>query len=155
EEHLTSLAEPVTKMYADQLPLFTKLYRIDISFDEDFDPPIVWDSKVSIDGSQVEDFEYRLGVRATVKLVYQLHAYDKRQRDEALRPKRVRYLSSLAIVATGLAGAWVVYAQRRERDRERQRALAKVQVDQAERLLLQEELRRQEAERRQQQAEHD
>jgi signal transduction histidine kinase len=155
EESLASLADPLTKMYSDQTPLFTKLYRIDILFDETFDPPIAWDSHVPVDDSQVEEYEHRIGKHARVKLVYQLHAYDKRQRDEAVRPARVRRLSILAMVATGLAGIWVVYAQRRERERERQRALAKVQVDQAERLLLQEELRRQEAERGQQQAEHD
>jgi len=155
EEYLASLAVPLTTMYSDQIPLFIKIYRIDILFDVDFDPPVVWDSHVPVDDSQVEEFEHPLGAHARVKLRYQLHAYDKRQRDEAVRPARVRYLSILAIIATGLAGLWVVYAQRRERDRERQRALAKVQVDQAERLLLQEEVRRQEAERRQQKAEHD
>ncbi|MBI1915663.1 MAG: HAMP domain-containing histidine kinase [Planctomycetes bacterium] len=155
EAYLASLAEPITKMYSDQLPLFTKLYRIDISFDDPFDLPIIWDSHVPVDDSQVEEYEHRLGDHASVKLVYQLHAYDKRQRDEAVRPARVRRLSILALIATTLAGIWVVYAQRRERERDRQRALAKVQVDQAERLLLQEELRRQEAERGQQQAERD
>src|SRR5205085_9993307 len=104
---------------------------------------------------QYEELEHTIAPGVRARLRYQLHAYDKRQRAEARRAARVRQLSILAVVATGLAGAWVVYAQRRERERDRQRALAKVQVDQAERLLLQEELRRQEAERRQQQAEHD
>src|SRR5262249_45454420 len=155
EAHLASLADPLTRMYADQTPLFPKIYRIDILFEDQRDPPIVWDSKVQFDDSQVEEFEHALGDHAHVKLLYQLHAYDKRQRDEALRPARVRRLSILALIATSLAGLWVVYTQRRERERARQRALAKVQVDQAERLLLQEEVRRQEAERRQQKAEHD
>jgi signal transduction histidine kinase len=155
EEYLASLADPLTKMYADQLPLFPKIYRIDILFDDPRDPPIVWNSHVPVDSSQVEEDEHRLGDHATVKLVYQLRTYNKQQRDEALRSKRVRYLSILAMVATGLAGVWVVYAQRRERERDRQRALAKDQVDQAERLRLREELRRKEAERGQQQAEHD
>src|SRR5262249_18632031 len=152
EEHLASLADPLTKMYSDQTPLFPKIYRIDILFDDPRDPPIVWGSHMGVDDSQVEEFEHPLGDQARVKLVYQLHAYDKRQRDEALRPRRVRYLSILAIVATGLAGLWVFYTQRRERERERQRTLAKVQVDQAERLLFQEERRRLQAERGQQQA---
>src|SRR5439155_22638044 len=103
-------------------PLFLKIYRIDILFDDQRDPPIVWDSRVPVDASQVEEYELLLGDHAQVKLVYQLHAYDKRQRDEALRPARVRRLSILALIATSLAGLWVVYTQRRERERERQRA---------------------------------
>src|SRR5262245_4489004 len=176
-EYLASLADPLTKMYSDQTPLFPKIYRIDIVFDEqvrakllrqlsvdDRPPsdevlrlvePIVWDSHVPVDDSQVEEYEHPLAEHARVKLVYQLHAYDKRQRDEALRPKREGRLTILAIIATGIAGLWIVYTQRRERERERHRAIAQSQVDQAERLLLQEELRRQEAERRQQQAERD
>ena len=88
EEYLASLADPLTKMYSDQVPLFTKIYRIDILFDVDFDPAIVWDSHVPVDDSQVQEFEQALGKHARVKLRYQLHAYDKRQRDEAVRPAR-------------------------------------------------------------------
>src|SRR5262249_6858169 len=72
-----------------------------------------------------------------------------------VRAARVRRLGILAIVATGLAGAWVIYAQRRERERHRQRELARHQIDQAQRLPLPEEGRRQDAQDPHQQAEHD
>ncbi len=85
---------------------------------------------------------------------YQLHAYDKRQSKEELRSSRIRQLALLAIIATALAVGWMVYVQGRQREQERRQALAQHQIDQAERLLLQEELRRQEAERRQQETEH-
>jgi two-component system, cell cycle sensor histidine kinase and response regulator CckA len=149
------LATPATKMYSSQLPLFPTIYRIEIVFDHADQDPIIWDSRLPVDASQYEEFDHRICPGARVRLRYQLHAYDKRQREEALRGARLRQLSILAIITTGLAGAWVIYAQRRAREQERQQALAQVQVNQAERLLLQEELRRQEAERRQQQAERD
>jgi signal transduction histidine kinase len=137
-------------------------------------PPITWSAQVpseppapsdgkgpakEADDKQADDhdeFKYALlDGRATVKVRYQFHAYDRRQRELIERATRGRQLTVLAVLATGLAGTWLVFMQRREREREQQRQLAQVQVDQAERLLLQEELRRQEAEHRQQEAEHD
>src|SRR5262249_33811679 len=55
--------------------------------------------------------------------------------------------------ATALAFLWIYLVHRREQERDRQRTLAQQQIDQAERLLLVEELRRQEAEHRQEEVE--
>jgi len=46
------------------------------------------------------------------------------------------------VAGTALALVWMYLAQRRRRERERQRILAQSQIDKAERLLLEEELRR-------------
>jgi signal transduction histidine kinase len=79
---------------------------------------------------------------------YQLHAFNKQQHNEQRARRRLNWLSLLAVAATILSLWWMYLVQHRERERERQRALAQHQIGQAERLLLQEELRRQEAERR-------
>jgi signal transduction histidine kinase len=77
-----------------------------------------------------------------------LHAFNKRQRIEQEQGRRLRQLSLLALAAMGLALAWLLFLQGREREQERQRVLARQQVDQAERLLLQESARHMETERR-------
>ena len=92
---------------------------------------------------------------AEIHVHYQLHAYDKRQRERELQTIRARNLSLLAVLATGLALGWVIYAQGRERERERQRLLTQQEMDEKQRLLLQEELRRQEAERQREEVERD
>ncbi len=153
--HLDALATPATKMYGQTLPLFPTIYRIEITFAGDRAEPIEWDSHLPTDDSRDESRRFAIGRHASVRLVYQLHAYDKRHSEALVRNARARRLGLLAIVASGLAGAWVVYVQRRERERDRQRALARAQVDEADRLRLQEELRRREAERRHEQAQRD
>jgi signal transduction histidine kinase len=150
-EFLNDLTDPINLEYTGQLPLFPTIYRFEIAFDDERARPIVWQWNQPVDPSQYDELVQPLGPHARAVLHYQLHAYDKRQRRETNRANRVRLLSLLAVIATGLAIAWVVYVQRRERESR----LARQQVDQAERLLLQEEVRRQEAERLQQETEHD
>ena len=140
-EFLNGLTDPINLEYANQLPLFPTVYRIEVGFDDDRIEPIVWQWNQPVDPSQYDELNQRIGPHSFVKLRYQLHAYDKRQRREVARAARVRLLGLLAIIATGLAIAWVVYVQRRERERRQ----ARQQVDQAERLLLHEEVRRREA----------
>ncbi len=77
-------------------------------------------------------------------MLYQLHAYNKRQRIEQEHRQRLWQLSILAAAATALVGAWVVVVQRRER----QRVLARQQVDRAEHELLLEARRHEETERK-------
>ncbi|HXG11142.1 MAG TPA: HAMP domain-containing sensor histidine kinase [Gemmataceae bacterium] len=155
EEYLKVLGTPPTKLYPSQLPLFPIIYRLEVNFDEDLDlPPIAWDSELPRHPSQYRELlGHRLHDRATVSVQYQLHAYNKRYHLEQAARARLRWLSALAIVGTVLALSWVYLVQHRERERERQRAEAQRQIDQAERLLLQEELRRQEAERRHEETE--
>lgn len=140
-EFLQSLGEPPAKRDGDTQPLFTRIYKIRIVFDDDRTDPIEWSSHLPAPRADYRELTHALGPRARAEVRYQMHAYDKRQREEVLRAARVRRLGLLALLATALAVAWMVYVQRRQRDQER--------------LLMQEELRRQEAEHRQQEAEHD
>lgn len=136
---LESLGTP-PKMYSGTLPLFPTIYRIEVAFEDDEIPAIFWDSLLPTESGDYDELRHHLTGRSHVELRYQLHAYDKRQSQEAQRAARVRQLSLLAVVVTGMALAWVIYVQRREREQQRKQAEAAQQVDQAER-------RRQEAER--------
>jgi signal transduction histidine kinase len=153
-DQLKALADP-TKMYAGQLPLFPTIYRLELRFPEATAlAPIVWESGLPRPGQnrQVRQLEHRLlgsdDPRAVLVMEYQLHAYNKRQRDEQVTANRLRWVLGLATAATALAFLWLYLVQRGEQSRGRQRLLAQQQLDSAERLALQHELRRQEAERR-------
>jgi signal transduction histidine kinase len=155
-EQLKSLGNPPTKMYSRQLPLFPLIYRIAVSFDPALNlAPIEWDSELPRDPSQYRNLgKVRLDERgAWVDVQYQLHAYTQRQYKERQDAARRFWLSGLAVLFTTMALAWAYIAQRRERERERQRLRAEQQVYDADRLRLHEELRRQEAESKQQDAE--
>ena len=92
--------------------------------------------------------------RATLHVEYQLHAYNKQQQDEQQRQAHDRLaFSGLGAAAAMLAGAWIYFFFRRERERELQHFVAREQVEHAEKLALENELRRQEAERKQQETE--
>lgn len=149
-EHLQSLGNPPTKMYAGQLPLFPTIYRLEVRFDggEDAIVPIAWDSGIPSHANQYREMVHRIHPRAVVALRYQLHAYNKRQRSEQEHTARVRLLGWLAVTASALGGSWAFLLQRRARERERQRVRAKEQVDLAERSLLHEERRHAETERK-------
>jgi signal transduction histidine kinase len=155
EEHLKALGNPPTKMYPGQFLLFPIIYRLEVRFDDALGlPPIVWDSQLPRHPSQYQQLkEHRLDDQAWLTVEYQLHAYNKRQRTERAASRRLYWVSVLAVAGTALWLSWMFLVQRREADRERQRAAAQRHIDQAERLLLEEELRRQEAERRHEDAE--
>ena len=164
-EQMQTLGAPPTKRYAGQLPLFPLIYRLQVRFhlegspfddlsavrfgDNGFhlDAPITWDSGLPTDASQYQVLEYRLHPYATIYVRYQLHAYNKRQRIEQAHHQRLRQLSVLAAAGTLLSLTWMVVVQRRERERERQRLLARRKEDQTERLLLQAERRHADTER--------
>jgi signal transduction histidine kinase len=144
-EHLRSLGVPPTKMYSGQLPLFPIIYRIEVLFDDAQDEPIVWDSELPYQASQVRELRHPLpSAPASVHLFYQLHAYNRRQRGAQEHKQRLQQLSILAVVATVLVGTWIVLLRRRER----QRVLAQQQVDLAERKLLEEGRRHEVTERK-------
>lgn len=158
-EILRVLGQP-TKMYSAQLPLFPVVYRLELVFPHHPSlPAIVWDSGVPrpSHAGQVNLREARLlgprDDRAVLRFEYQMHAYNKRQHDEQVANVRLRWVSGLAVAASALAFLWIMLFQRQERDRERQRTQARRQIDQAERLALENELRRQEAERKHEEVE--
>jgi two-component system, cell cycle sensor histidine kinase and response regulator CckA len=148
-EHLESLGNPPTKMYAGQLPLFPIIYRLQVHFEGVPDgpvAPITWDSELPSHASQYQQLDYRIHPHAIVTVRYQLHAYNKRQRIEQEHSARVRRLGLLALAATLLGAVWALLLQRRAREQERQRASAREQVTVAERLLVREERRHAETE---------
>src|SRR5262249_55502023 len=112
---LQSMADP-TRMYGGQLPLFPTLYRLELEFPPDRDPPlapIVWESHVPRPRRtrQVQVLEHALlgpGEPSVLcRFEYQLHAYNKRQRDEQARAARLRWIGGLAVAATALAFFWI------------------------------------------------
>ncbi|NBO93061.1 MAG: sensor histidine kinase [Planctomycetia bacterium] len=84
---------------------------------------------------------------AEVEIHYQLHAWNKRQRDEQWRSRGLILLVLLGAAATALGLAWVKSTHDIETREEQERRLAQVQLDQAERQLLQETARHAETER--------
>src|SRR5262245_23883382 len=156
--HLKAVGTP-PGMYSGQLPLFPVIYRLEVRMDANpkalpgMDAPIVWDSGLLRDEGQYREKSFSLLPYASVILQYQLHAYDKRQRDEQHMAERSRWILGLAVAGTAVAFAWMWLVQYRESERERQRREAQQAIEQKERLLLQEEVRRQEAELRQEDTE--
>jgi len=164
-EQLRTLGTPPTIRDAGQLPLFPIIYRLQVRFhlqgspladlsavqldDNGFglDAPIAWDSGLPSDASQYQVLEHELRPYTTIYVRYQLHAFNKRQRIEQAHHQRLNQLSALAIAGTVLSLTWMVVVQRRERERERQRLLARQKEDQTERLLLRSERRHAETER--------
>jgi signal transduction histidine kinase len=154
QEQLKSLGEPPTKMYPGQLILFPTIYRMEVRFDDGLKlDPIAWDSELPRHDRQYHVLKHPLCDGAEAEVKYQLHVYSKRQRIEQDTSFRLRWVGLLAVAGTVLAFSWTYLVQRRDAERERQRAEAQHQLDQAERLRIEEELRRQEAERLHEEAE--
>jgi signal transduction histidine kinase len=153
-EHLNALGTPPTKMFPGQLPLFPVIYRLEVrlkpgaSAPDWMGEPIVWDSGLPRGEGQYREDNYTLSPDASVMVQYQLHAWEKRQSNEQHVAERGRWVLALAVAGTAVAFAWMWLVQRREREREEQRQETQKEIEQKERLLLQEEVRRQQAELR-------
>jgi signal transduction histidine kinase len=154
-DQLTALADPL-RIYASELPLFPNLYRMELQFVTDrpgSPPPIIWESQIPRprDAGQVhrltEPVSTRPGQEAYLHVEYQLHAFNKRQRDELAAAQRLRWVSALALAATAITFLWVYLAHKSEQKREGRRLLALRQADQAERQALAAELSRKETAR--------
>jgi signal transduction histidine kinase len=168
-DQLRALVNP-TRVYGAQLPLFPTIYRLELDFPvvaRSGDPatsgtplaPIIWESGIPRprQNRQVQVLEHSLlgpaDPRAVLRFEYQLHAYNKRQRDEQAAALRLRWVTVLAAIATAVAILWIYLVHHREREADRRRLKAQQQIDQAERLALANELRRQEAERKHEETE--
>jgi signal transduction histidine kinase len=158
---LESLGNPIITLQ-QQLPLFTAIYRLELDFPESDPPvaPIIWESKLPRprNSGQVRQLEYPIRAddqRAILHVEYQMHAYNEQQRDEQQANQRLRLVSGMVVLATALTFLWIYLFQRRERERERLRVSAQEQINRSKQLLLEEELRRQEIERRHEEAERD
>jgi signal transduction histidine kinase len=161
-EHLKALGEPATKMYPGLLLLFPVVYRLEVRFlaadwegldreepgeGPSLTRPVVWDSGQEPGEGRYQTAIFPLADVGEVEIHYQLHAENKRQRDEQWRGRGLILLVLLGAAATGLGLAWLMAAQAREERDEQRRRLAQVQLDQAERQLLQETARHAETER--------
>lgn len=161
-QHLRALGEPATKMYPGQLPLFPLIYQMEVHFDgipspevpggNDVGPmpadPVVWDSGLDTRSGQCRREVFPLRDTARVIVSYQLRAWNKRQRDEQLKARRLWQLGLLAVAATGLSVAWLMLLGADEREHHRQRLLARERIDHAERELLEQRLATQAAEQK-------
>ena len=108
---------------------------------EAYEPSLItWDSGVPRHPSQYQDLKHPLGSGAWLHVQYQLHAYNKQQRQK--RTDAMHGLILLALAGSGIimVFVWMYLVLRREQERRRLGMLARQQVDQAERLRLQEEL---------------
>src|SRR5207247_1953685 len=113
-EQLRSLGDP-TRMYQGQLPLFPAVYRLELTFHLPGGlslPPAVWEAggPRRRHTRQARRLDHSLlgpsDGRAVLQFEYQLHAYNKRQRDEQAAGVRLRWVSALAVAATLLALLW-------------------------------------------------
>ena len=175
EEHLRAMVEP-TRMYAGQLPLFPNLYSLEVEFagvadlDERPARAVGWVSPKPRPGgsarAQLRTLEYepalhRPGAAATVRCVYQLHSFNRMQKQQDEYRKWQTIGAAVLVPTTLLAVFLVARSLRRERARElekwraaaaaehRERELlaAQVERDLIERTLLEARVKQQEAER--------
>ncbi|HEY8505608.1 MAG TPA: ATP-binding protein, partial [Gemmataceae bacterium] len=155
EEHLSALAEP-TRVFPNLLPLFPDVYRIEVRcFPGPEEVVLAWDSPVprprSQPHSQVHTLEYPVpdvgGERAVLRCEYHLHAFSRLQ--QTARERQMMSLAVVGLVVTaGVVAAYGVYRfLRRERQHELGELQAQATVDRAQKQALENELRRQEAER--------
>jgi signal transduction histidine kinase len=150
EEHIRAMVEP-TRMYAGQLPLFPNLYALAVEFEDAGEgyiqppEPIEWVSPKPRPGgsarAQLRTLEYRPalhrpGAPVTVRCVYQLHSFNRMQKQQ----DEFRFWQTVAaavIVPTTLfAVVLVARFLRRERNREREKWRAAAEAEQRQRELL-------------------
>src|SRR5262249_10149823 len=154
EVHLQSMCDAVTKVYPGKLPLFVAVYRLTVRFD-DGDKPIVWDSGKPRQAQQYHRLPaIKLNNRGGwADVDYQAPVYARQQYNERQAIRRWRWLSVVGLLFVSVAGTWFFLRLRRQRARELRRLQAEQQAGAAERLRLEEALKRQEAERRREEAE--
>ncbi len=162
--HLRVLGQ-ATRLNENQLPLFPVIYQLEVRLQpgkEDLELKLVWESHLPRPWSPEREqtrgvLKYRLlgdhDDRALMRVEYQLHAFNKRQRDEEQRQALTLGVAGLAVAAAVLAGLWVWRFLRRERARALHQLGQQRQIEHAERQVLAKELHRQEAERKREETE--
>jgi signal transduction histidine kinase len=154
--HLKAMCDPVTKVYAGRLPLFVVIYSMTVGFDDKLgEKPLVWDSGKPSQPNQRRTLKpLKLHERGVwVDMQYQVRVFARQQLQERQSVAKWRWLSMLGLPLTVIAGVWFVVALRRKKDREMRHLKTEQQATEAERLRLEEALKRQEAEQKQREAE--
>ncbi|HYV38582.1 MAG TPA: HAMP domain-containing sensor histidine kinase [Gemmataceae bacterium] len=154
--HVQVMCDAVTKVYPGRLPLFAVPYSLTIRFDDALgEKPLVWDSGKPRQLKQYRELPpVQIHPRGVwVQMQYQVHVYARRQLSERQAMTRWRWLGGLGLLLLSVASVWFFLGLRRQRYRELRRLQAEQQAGAAERLHLQEALKRQEAEQKQQDAE--
>lgn len=175
KEQLRAMVEP-ERMYPGQLPLFPNVYSLEVAFEGVTGPggepaaPLGWTSPKPRPGGpareQLRTLEYdaaigRPGARATVRCVYQLHSFNRMQKQQDEYRLWQTAAAAVLVPSTLLSVYLVARFLRRERARElekwrsaaeaehRQRELLAAQVEREliERNLLEARVKQQEAER--------
>lgn len=174
EEHLRAMVEP-TRMYTGQLPLFPNVYALEVEFTElsGTDTPVEpvgWVSPKPRPGgpakAQLRTLEYepnlnRSGAKVTLRCVYQLHSFNRMQKQQDEYRLWQSIAAAVLVPMTLFAVYFIARFLRRERAREverwrataeaehRQRELLAAQVEREliERSLLESRVKQQEAER--------
>jgi signal transduction histidine kinase len=158
EQHLRALGEPATKTYPGLLLLFPTVYRLRLSFHPapwssfeveglELGRPIEWDSGQLPGEGRARTAEFPMGDGATVRIDFQLHAWNKRQRDEQSRGRGLLLLVLLGGAASALGVAWMMAVHARERLTQEKRREEQEKLDRAERQLLEQRLATEEAQR--------
>ena len=141
------MADP-TRIYQGQLPLFPEVYQLAVHFRDPSIPAIVWDSPVPRPRQQRQVRRLDHPVYDGAELIgwirceYRLHAFAKARRDEEERARVQWIVGALVVTAGVVALAWVATFLTRECRRERRRVMAEREKEHAERLLLENQLRR-------------
>ena len=150
EEHLRAMVEP-TRMYSGQLPLFPNVYALEVDFSGMTGPdgapvePIRWESPKPRPGgpakAQLRTLEYappldRSGPHATIHCVYQLHSFNRMQKQQD-EYRRWQTLAAFVLVPTTLLAMYMVARfLRRERARELEKWRSAAEAEHRERELL-------------------
>ncbi|MER3415178.1 MAG: hypothetical protein C4297_03070 [Gemmataceae bacterium] len=150
QAHLDALGQPI-KLYREQLPLFPAIYRIELRIYGEHPQALAWDSAWPRRREQIRTLEFPLvpdePSRATLRVEYELHAFSRKEQEEA-RQQRVSRLALLAAaVAAVLTVLWTVYFLRRERHKEWHEFATRQRLADAERRALELQVRRDEMER--------
>ena len=161
--HMAALGD-LTKGNQTQLPLFPVIFHMELNLTPPAEgPALAWDARYPRSPAaqtsgrtmrhEVIDLCQENGRQATLAIDYQVHAFDTRQSEEEKEKQRLRWLTTLAAAAVPLVGLWVYYFLQRERTRELQQIIAQQQVEHAQRVVLEHELQRRDAEHKRDEAE--
>ncbi len=141
-----------TQTYANLLPLYPEVERIEIAFPANPDvPPIVW--LALSQHAQIQQKTLRTLVfspvpdRATLSCRYHLHAFNRGQREEREQQTIIRVIAAVVIFGSLFALLGATTILRREREREVAKLRAESALEHKENEVLGEKLRAEEAEK--------